>query len=369
MRKSLKWLARGGAFASLLLLFQNCGNQQFDSSDQSELSSLIGAQGDSSSTSEGGSSSSSSSSGSGGISNSPPSFTTNNQFPSNNTTSNTTTTQPNTQPAPTSSGGCAQHYQYMGWNGDPNQVITIEFNPFDSYDTSGAKEIYTYGGFQIWLTSTPKAGVKSSEAYYQTLPAATSGLKIRLTDLQTKKSVELTSADFGASSTTTANVSGFSNARFNSSSRQTSSGVSVKRDFFEKHKASLGYTQVDLICEGKLIATGVQDFQSLTVPLSKKMTKTASGGYTYTGDFAEVGSARLTCPSEAAAGSTVSCSVAGTYIVSESYEINYKKDSKYDDLAQINIPNLPKGIHLVQAKVIYKNGMEDRSLMRTIRIK
>lgn len=372
---------------STIIVFQNCANPQFEDSDfASSLSS--GGRAGSSYDSRGGSTGSG-----GGVVNIPSqgnSYTggTNWTYPPGSNSGGTTSpgsvssgssgvvTTPSAGgsgvvSSPTGSSGaaasvdCLKSFNHMAWHGDLNQAFNVELSGFDSMDTSGAQEIFSHGGFGIRFESKPRPGVPSNELYSVRGPVASSGLSFRLVDIHTKKVVEVVASDYGTSSVNA--IYRHLDATFYSSPKGTSVGVALKRDFYDRYKSVLGYVQVEMYCSGKLIARGIQDFKSLDVPMTKKLVKVSDRGY----DSAVPGTGfvKLNCPLEVAAGSKISCTSSGVYISSRSYEVNYVKQSKFDNLAEISYANAPAGVHYIQTKVKYKSGIEDRSQLRTIRVK
>lgn len=355
---------------AIIIFFQNCSSQQFDTLSSSDISGAIDVASSSSGQSlVGGSTNGSQNSGPinsdtgsaiGGVNNSGETSTGTSSPSGSGGTGEQAVASPTV-------GGCKAHYDHMGWTGSADQVLDVELSPFDSYDNSGATEIYAHGGFGVWFTGKARAGATYKESYTKTLDAATSGLVVRFVDINTGKSVQATAADYGTSTVSATNNKKLAN--FNSLPKQTSSGISLKREFFDKYRTQLGYVTVEFICEGKVVAKGLQDFQSLAFQLSKKMIRTSTGGYVQAPEFNDSGYVKLSCPSEAVAGSTVSCGVVGSFAVSGFYEFNFVRDGRFDNMETIQYPNAPAGVHYVQAKIQYKNGVSDRSQVRTIRVK
>ncbi len=352
------------ASISLVLLFQNCGGQfqgqgALSASSTLDSNSVDSSSGDSSST------------GTGGVSVPPAPTTTTMPYYA----PTTTTTVPANSGGGSSGGGtaargqaCVDHFNYMGWNGDPQQLIDVDMNPVDSFDSSGAAEVYSYGGFGFMFTGPKRPGATSTESYYYKMSPIMAGITIKLRDAASGNAIALQDSDFGTSTTPTPVSFADGNFMgFNSDRGATRFSAKVKREFFERNRSQLGYIFIELYCQDKLISKGYQDFQALAVDMTRKMVKTSTGGYT--GKDPDLGFTRLTCPLEAVAGSTISCNSFVLNLQSNYYLHNSVRDSAFDNRQVIEVPSATAGTHYLQAISKYKNGIEDRSTVRTVRVK
>ncbi len=262
---------------------------------------------------------------------------------------------------------CVDTLNYMGWSGDPEQVINVDLSPFDAFDSSSS-EVFAYGGFNVSLMGPMRPGASTfTEAYYLSVSPAMAGVTIKFRDAVSGNAIAVQESDYGTSTVPTPAQFSSGNLVQFSSTAITRFHVPIKRDFFERNRSQLGYVFVELYCQDKLIAKGYQDFQSLAVPLTKKLVPTITGGYTVKDP--EVGYAYVECPPTGTLGSKVICNSSMPFGVGHYYLLNGVRDSNFENQNVFEVANLTAGTHYMQMIGRYANGVEDRSPVRTVRVK
>ena len=288
---------------------------------------------------------------------------------------------PAPQPAPTAGFDCNQDLEKLGWVGLNNkEKVQIHLYTTDNdaiTKTPFENEVLAHDGIDVRFENPYRLGSQEYGRYSPNFFA--DGYTIKVTDNASGASVTPVESDLdyhyqGGNLDRAVNtfVTGAKSA-INEYNRITNNSVRhlLNRNFYEKIK-NFKTSTVSLYCKNNLVASGIQDVNSLTYIMSRKMYKKTTTQSSYYAFPTTDGFSYLDCPYEINAGSSSKCELLGNNIANGYWVVNGQKGQQYNTSAykyELNLSALTRGEHKVQFFLNYKNGSGDVSQIYLVKVK